>query len=350
MANKGRNSNNRNGHSRDAGYGTYASPRRPAQNSRRRTSGGQRNSHNRRKVNRPIYTKLGFWIAVCALIIVIVLIVKGCDTGNIDADKIPSAESLAPSVEPSSPEQGSDAGAQPGGTTGTDSPSSANQPSTPAQEPSQSPAQPTPDESQNAPEPSQSPVQPTPDVKPTTPNTNYYEEHEINAGVYLIGADIPSGTADLTAMSGTGSISTSNGSLQNPTFGTANSYTKYSENIVLSSGTSITVTGSLILRISYLTKPEIGASQTSSGDTVYTLTPGTHIAGDDFESGTYDFAIVSGYGTVTSSNAETGGGIDEMMGPADNGGNYAQKVNSISLPAGTVVTVTGCTVTITKRN
>lgn len=328
---KGRNTRPTNGHSRDAGYGTSASPRRQAQNTRQRTSGGQRSARSRRRVNRPIYTKLGFWIAVCALIIVIVLIVKGCDTGNIDADKIPSAESLAPSSE--TPSQAhSEAPSQPTGATGTGTPTSANQPTAPTQEPSQNT------------------VQPTSGTNPTTPNTNYYEEHEINAGVYLIGADIPAGTVDLTAMSGTGSISVSNGSFNNPTFGIADSYTRSSEKIVLGSGTSITVTGSLILRISYLTKPEIGASQTSSGNKSYTFSSGSYTAGDDFESGTYDFAIVSGYGTVTSSNAETGEGIDEMMGAADNGGNYAQKVSGISLPAGTVLTVNGCTVTITKRN
>lgn len=335
MANKkGNTSQNRNGHSRDAGYGTSSSPGRRTQNVRRTTSGGRRNPTPKRgRANKHLYTNLGFWVVICTLIIVIVLIVKGCDTGNIDADKMPSAESLAAPSEKASQGQSSQSGSQSSGAAGVPSPTSGSQPTTTAKEPTQSTTQPAYSAAQ-----------------PTTPNKNYYEEHEINAGVYLIGADIPAGTADLTAMSGTGSISTSNGSFKNPTFGNADSYTKYSEKIVLNSGTNLTVTGSLILRISYLTKPEIGASQSSPGTKNYTLSQGTHTAGENFESGTYDFEIVSGYGTVTSSNSETGEGIDEMMGPADNGGNYAQKVSGISLPAGTVLTVNGCTVKITKRD
>lgn len=322
--------------------------------SRARSSGGgrrpsaPRSPQRRRRQVRPIYTKLGFWIFICALIIVVVLIAKGCDTGKIDADVTPSAESLAPSAEQDS---GSSQSPSQGGSTGNTNPvsPSSGDTSSPSQDESESDTGAGSGQNNQSTQPSEPSSQQS-EPETSAPQTNYFEVHDIGAGVYLIGTDIPAGTVDLTTVSGVGSISTSNGSLSIPTFGNAESYTKTAENIVLYSGTNITVTGGLTLRISYVTKPEISTAPPSQSNTGYTFSAGTYTAGDDFESGTYDFSIVAGYGTVTSSNAEAGGGIDEMMGLADSGGNYSQNVSGISLPSGTVLTINGCTVKITKRN
>ena len=310
-----------------------------SQNRRNNSYNRQRQPQRRRAGNgrkKSIFSSVGFWIFVCAVIIIIVLAVKGCDTGKIEADAVPSAESLAPSVNTSAEETqkpDSQNSAAPIPVTGEGPNSTVNNSNGTAQGNTSSQTQSTPN---------------TATVK--TPKDNYYKEYDLGAGNYVIGTDLPAGTVDFTAISGTGSISTSNGTLSIPTFGTEEGYTGTVENMVLYSDTKMTVTGSLRMRVSYVSQPEEISETSSQSGSEKELAAGTYTSGKDFTAGTYDFSIVSGYGTVTSSNASSGDGIDEMMGLADEGGNYSQSVKGISLPDGTTLTVEGCTVKITKRN
>ena len=311
----------------------------PSQNRRNNSYNRQRQPQRRRGGNsrkKSIFSSVGFWIFVCAVIIIIVLAVKGCDTGKIEADAVPSAESLAPSVNTSADETqkpDSQNSASPIPVTGDNPNPTVNNSNGTAQGNTGSQTHNTPN---------------TVTVK--TPKDNYYKEYDLGAGNYVIGTDLPAGTVDFTAISGTGSISTSNGTLSIPTFGTEDGYTGTVENMVLYSGTKMTVTGSLRMRVSYVSQPEEISETSSQSGSEKELAAGTYTSGKDFTAGTYDFSIVSGYGTVTSSNASSGDGIDEMMGLADEGGNYSQSVKGISLPDGTTLTVEGCTVKITKRN
>ncbi len=329
----------------------------PNQNKRRNGSYNRQRQPQRRR-RRSVFSKVSFWIFICAVIIVIVLIVKGCDTGKIEADAPPSAESLAPPVVTESEETqntsdmnnapipvmgnnaggagnnagnagnnagdagnnagstGNNAGGTGAGSAGTNN--AGNQPQNPA--------------------------------TVRTPKDNYYKEYDLGAGNYVIGTDLPAGTVDFTAISGTGRISASNGTLYVPMFGNEDGYTPTVENMNLYSGAKLSVSGSLRMRVSYVSEPEELSKKPSQDGNGKELSEGTYTSGKDFTAGTYDFSIVSGYGTVTSSNAKSGDGIDEMMGLADEGGNYSQNVKGISLPDGTTLTVEGCTVKITKHN
>lgn len=328
----------------------------PTQNRRRNGSYNRQRQPQRRSAPRrrrtSVFSKVSFWIFICAVIIVIVLIVKGCDTGKIEADATPSEESLAPPVVTGSDETQDTSGGNSApipaagnnsGGTGTN-----NAGGTGANNAGGAGANNEGGAGSNNAGGNGAQAQNPAAVK--TPKDNYYKEYDLGAGNYVIGTDLPAGTVDFTAISGTGSISASNGTLSVPTFGTEEGYKATVENMNLYSGAELSVTGSVRIRVSYVSEPEELSPKPPQGGSGKELSAGTYTAGKDFTAGTYDFSIVSGYGTVTSSNAQSGDGIDEMMGLADEGGNYSQSVKGISLPDGTTLTVEGCTVKITKRN
>lgn len=337
----------------------------PSQNRRRNSTYNRQRQPGRRPRKKSVFSKVSFWIFICAVIIVIVLIVKGCDTGKIEADAPPSAESLAPPVVTESeetqntsdmnnapiPVMGNNAGVagnNAGGTgnnaggAGNNAGGAGNNAGGTGNNTGGTGAGSA--GTNNAGNQAQNPA------TVRTPKDNYYNEYDLGAGNYVIGTDLPAGTVDFTAISGTGSISASNGTLSVPMFGNEEGYTPTVENMNLYSGAKLSVSGSLRMRVSYVSEPEELSKKPSQDENGKELSEGTYTSGKDFTAGTYDFSIVSGYGTVTSSNAKSGDGIDEMMGLADEGGNYSQNVKGISLPDGTTLTVEGCTVKIAKHN
>lgn len=141
----------------------------------------------------------------------------------------------------------------------------------------------------------------------------------LSTGYYIVGTDIPAGTYKLQAKNGYGNISTDDGSI-NEIFDSADRYKFASDsvdNIYLSSGTVLTISGGLevscgcsdadINRLSTREQPndlkdiEIGY--------------GWFTSGTDFAPGTYDIEWIEGNGNITSDFYEDDMSyINEIMG------------------------------------
>ena len=74
----------------------------------------------------------------------------------------------------------------------------------------------------------------------------------------------------------------------------------------------------------------------------YTFSNGNYVSGKHFQAGNYNVIAIRGAGNVISSNSWSGG-INAIMGPADDGF-YQKNYNNISLPANTTLKITDVTI------
>lgn len=313
----------------------------PSQQRRRPTGRRRRSSVAARRRARPVYMRLGFWLTACALVIVVVLLTKGFDRGRIETGGPADLQGSVPT------------GGQPGDSVGNSNNETAGaarptQPATGVMTPPTQPTQSVSSGSQTAAGPTEKATAAgTTAQTPTQPSV--YETHELTAGNYLIGTDIPAGTADIVAAAGSGSIAASDGAVALAAFGGA--YDCEKDGVALKAGVSLTISGNLKVRLSYTTTPQLDGAGGGGQGPVYTFAGGagsSFIVGEDLLPGTYNIAVLAGYGEVVTSDAASGTGISGMMGLADGGGNYQQSAAGIVLNEGVTMTVRNCTITLTK--
>ena len=144
-------------------------------------------------------------------------------------------------------------------------------------------------------------------------------EVELSAGHYVVGADIPAGVYDVTAIKGTGNVSSSNmfdGGI-NQVMGTQNDDVSVKEfkNLKLDKkDISITVNGTAVIKLSSKAaqtknlKPKENPAKKE-----YTFSSGNYVVGKDIERGIYDIIAVKGNGNISSDNMFDGG-INEVFG------------------------------------
>ena len=180
--------------------------------------------------------------------------------------------------------------------------------------------------------------------------TDHFEV-DLGAGNYVAGKDIPVGTYNFTAVSGTGNVSSSNlydGGI-NAVMGTpANDYTQETYNTVsLDDDVVLSLGGDIVLHIVY---------ENASTSTIQTrvvpddaqaidLTAGHYTAGTDFPAGSYNVIATSGFGNVSSDNLYDGG-LNEIMGIAgsDPTGLSIESFSNLTLDEGVVLSIDGVSV------
>lgn len=170
--------------------------------------------------------------------------------------------------------------------------------------------------------------EPTPTPTPTpepTPESTPIPTIEFTAvltnGNYTVGIDIPAGKYDITALSGLGSVMSSDlfasGGI-NARMGVGSEY--YSEeyqNVELTEGIFLRVSGGVVISI-YCDKAsgEPLKKRIQPNTETISLGSGNFIAGEDFPAGVYDIVATSGYGLVSSDDS-LDGGILAYMGNED---------------------------------
>ena len=180
--------------------------------------------------------------------------------------------------------------------------------------------------------------------------TDHFEV-DLGAGNYVAGKDIPVGTYNFTAVSGTGNVSSSNlydGGI-NAVMGTpANDYTQETyNNVSLDDDVVLSLGGDIVLHI---------VSENASTSTIQTrgvpddaqaidLTAGHYTAGTDFPAGSYNVIATSGFGNVSSDNLYDGG-LNEIMGIAgsDPTGLSIESFSNLTLDEGVVLSIDGVSV------
>ncbi|KMZ55793.1 hypothetical protein HMPREF0980_00089 [Dorea sp. D27] len=172
-------------------------------------------------------------------------------------------------------------------------------------------------------------------------------ESEYSAGIYTAGIDFPAGTYTLTAVSGSGNVSSSNmfsGGLNEVMSNPKDEYSIDSfNNAVLKQGVELSIGGTAIIRLS---SPEADVSalkpRSAVPEETVDLGSGNFVAGTDFPAGVYNVIGTGGNGNVSSSNLYDGG-INEIMGPGGDGFGIHEFKN-VSLPEGTTLTVSSTSI------
>lgn len=172
-------------------------------------------------------------------------------------------------------------------------------------------------------------------------------QQDLIAGNYTVGVDIPIGTYTLTAISGSGNVSSSNmynGGLNELMGVTENNlYISTFSNAKLEDGVILYISGNLVLNIdSDATRVAIMSTRTNSLTETINLVSGNYMAGVDFPAGVYNVVAVSGNGNVSSSNLFDGG-LNEIMGT---GGNdiYIGEFKNADLAEGVELYISGVSV------
>lgn len=183
----------------------------------------------------------------------------------------------------------------------------------------------------------------------TEPTTEPYSA-AFTAGRYTAGIDFPAGTYDLTAISGTGNVSSSNlysGGL-NEIMGISDNdlYVPSFNGAVLEDGVVLKIGGSLQLQLD-CPEAETGSmkARENTATQEYTFSSGNYTCGTDFEPGEYVVTAIEGSGNVSSDNLLTGG-INEVMG-VEATDLYITNYKNVCLEDGCVLKVSGVTITLT---
>lgn len=182
-----------------------------------------------------------------------------------------------------------------------------------------------------------------PSEKPQTPATIEYTA-ELASGNYTAGIDFPAGKYDITAVSGTGNVISSNmfsGGI-NAMMGIGNPelYELEYQNIKLDEGVVLSVSGGVVISI-YCDKASgepLNKREQPNTETI-SLGNGNFVAGEDFPAGVYDIVATSGGGNVYSDNMFDGG-LNAMMGTS-NPDFYESQYKNIELPEGVTLTIDG---------
>lgn len=187
----------------------------------------------------------------------------------------------------------------------------------------------------------------TAEPEETTEPVAEHFEVDLSAGNYVAGVDIPAGTYNLTATSGSGNVSSSNmysGGLNEIMGSPADEYTQETfNNLSLPEGETLSLTGTVVLHI--VSEDAQTGNMTSRvvGSEVQTdLSAGNYTAGTDFPAGVYNIVSTGSSGNVSSDNMYDGG-LNEVMGDGSDGFSVKQ-VNNVELPEGTVLTVSGASI------
>lgn len=182
--------------------------------------------------------------------------------------------------------------------------------------------------------------------KKEEPVTEHFEA-DLIAGNYIAGVDIPAGTYNLTATAGSGNVSSSNmynGGLNEIMGSPADEYSQETfNNLQLPAGETLTLGGTVTLHIvSEDAQTSNVKARTVGNETQTDLSAGNYTAGTDFPAGVYNIVCTGSMGNVSSDNMYDGG-LNEVMGDGSDDFSVSQ-VNNVSLPEGTVLTISGTSV------
>lgn len=170
-------------------------------------------------------------------------------------------------------------------------------------------------------------------------------EVDLSAGNYIGGKDIPVGTYNVTAVSGTGNVSSSNmysGGL-NEIMGVENDgYSQLSFNgLKMDKDVVLSVSSSVVI---HLVSEDAQTQNMTARSTVESapidLQAGNYTSGVNFPAGTYTVVSTGTSGNVSSSNIYNGG-LNEIMGTDGFG---ITQFNNAVLPAETTLTISGTSV------
>ena len=180
--------------------------------------------------------------------------------------------------------------------------------------------------------------------KPAEPVKEHFEI-DLSAGNYIGGKDIPVGTYNIVAISGSGNVSSSNmysGGL-NEIMGVENDgYSQQNFNgLKMDKDVVLSVSSSVVIHlVSEDAQTQNMTARSTVDSTPIDLQAGNYTSGANFPAGTYTVVSTGSSGNVSSSNIYNGG-LNEIMGTDGFG---ITQFNNVVLPAETTLTISGTSV------
>lgn len=145
------------------------------------------------------------------------------------------------------------------------------------------------------------------------------KEYILSDGHYTVGIDIPAGKCDVSAVSGSGNLSSSNmfsGGI-NEMFGIEkgdlNLYSQTFSGLKLPINETLSVSGGLKIKLTYTSITSDFEPRVYDESKAITLSNGNYDIGIDIPAGVYNLFVVNGNGNISTSNLFSGG-INEMIG------------------------------------
>jgi hypothetical protein len=262
-----------------------------------------------KKTKKPIYKRWWFWVIVVLVLIIIIAAASGGGKSNV-----PGSTGVTNSAGPGVSQNSAS-------------------PSAPAA-------------SSTGPSASASPVTGPADL-------------QLTSGNYTAGNDFPAGEYDITAVSGSGNVSSSNiysGGI-NAAMGTEEANKAAGSDLYEQKYSNIKLPGDVVLSVSGGVTVRLVSDDASTAPLKPRVQPNTQTvelgngnftAGKDFPAGTYDIVAVSGGGNVSSDNLFSGG-INAVMGTKGESKSagialYEQEYKNIELPQGTALSISGVSI------
>ncbi len=176
-------------------------------------------------------------------------------------------------------------------------------------------------------------------------------ELELAAGHYEAGVDFPEGTYNLTSISGSGNVSSSNmysgGLNEIMSTDTSDGYSIDSfSNAKFSNGDILSIASTAVIKISSEGVDKNSMSERTTSGAEIELSSGNFVAGTDFEPGVYEITCITGSGNVSSSNMYDGG-LNEVMSTDTSDGYSITVFKNAKFEEGAQLTVSGCTIKLT---
>lgn len=134
-------------------------------------------------------------------------------------------------------------------------------------------------------------------------------EYILVTGHYTAGIDIPVGTCNVSAVFGSGNLTSTDYGI-NEVFGTERGDVSSFKGLKLPSDVSLEVSGSLKVKLVYKSIDAGFSGRTYDMSGAKEISAGNYIAGKDFKTGFYNLVIVSGVGNISTEDCE----VNEVMG------------------------------------
>jgi hypothetical protein len=165
------------------------------------------------------------------------------------------------------------------------------------------------------------------------PGSDKSGEHTLTTGFYTAGIDIPVGTCNVTAVSGTGNLYSSDGGI-NEVFGVDDGDVRSFKGLKLRKNVCLTVSGELTVKLAYRSIEQGFSGRTYDKSRATKLSAGNYEAGSDFKAGIYKIVAVSGSGNLYSEDVD----VNEVVGLEEGD---APEIMNVDLPKGAGLSIEG---------
>lgn len=159
------------------------------------------------------------------------------------------------------------------------------------------------------------------------------KEYTLSTGFYTVGIDIPGGTCNVSAVSGSGNISSSDYEI-NEVFGTERGDVRSFKGLKLSKSVILEIAGRLTVELNYKSVDEGFSGRTYDVSGAREISTGNYVSGKYFAAGIYNIEAVSGSGNLSTDDV----GINEVFGLDEED---VREIKNVYLPKGIKLSLDG---------